>query len=86
MQKIHLDVSNLRVESFETTDADGTARGTVHARESWNCPTPAETCISISVHDTCNTVDDPSCAEPTCQVTCNRNDFCCATDGRASCF
>jgi hypothetical protein len=34
MRKIRLDVSNLRVESFEMTETDGRVRGTVRALES----------------------------------------------------
>lgn len=86
MQKIRLDVNNLLVESFETTGVDGNRRGTVRALESYDCPTPAGTCISVAVLDTCNTMDDPSCADPTCQVSCNPQNFCCATDGLTSCF
>lgn len=33
MKKLALDVDTLQVDSFETTDAEATARGTVNAHE-----------------------------------------------------
>jgi hypothetical protein len=34
MKKIHLDLDRLRVDSFETTDAEQAPRGTVHGHYS----------------------------------------------------
>lgn len=66
MRKLQLDVSELKVESFETSDAAG-ERGTVHGHVSPRCVTNY-TCNPAN--NTCGEVE--SCgAWPSCYVSCD---------------
>lgn len=86
MSKIRLDVSNLRVESFDTAELRAEQRGTVRAHSGYPCYTGSP-CISAGAIDGCDTVWNATCgeAEPTCQRSCNPYELCCATDGMRSC-
>jgi hypothetical protein len=88
MQKIRLDLNNLRVESFETAAARENEGGTVRAHSGYPCYT-GQPCISAGAIDPCNTVDNQTCsgadAPLTCQRSCNPYELCCATDGMRSC-
>lgn len=66
MKKLHLELADLQVESFETTDAVS-GRGTVEAHVSPRCVTNY-TCNPA--HNTCGEVE--SCgAWESCYVSCN---------------
>jgi hypothetical protein len=85
MGKIRLEVDALRVESFDTAAVDAKQRGTVRAHTGWEpCYTTAP-CFSADAVDPCNTGDDATCGQITCQRSCSPYELCCATDGLQSC-
>lgn len=65
MRKLKLDLDELLVESFTTTDAESEARGTVYGREATGL------CTQVSCVDSCG----PSCMcsqDPTCEYACTQ--------------
>lgn len=86
MRKLRLELPNLQVQSFETTDAPADSRGTVHGHTN---PRPCFTgtqCISYGEPD-CDTVFNQTCgeAEPSCAPSCDPHAPCCPTGGAISC-
>ncbi|HVG45146.1 MAG TPA: hypothetical protein VM890_10465 [Longimicrobium sp.] len=78
-RKLTLDLDALSVHSFDTTSADGAARGTVLGAESPTTTPPADDC-------TC----DKSCACPSAYFYCNTGpaytNYSCNYTKNASCL
>ena len=83
-KKLHLDLGDLRVESFEAV-ADAPARGTVagHAFTQQTCPrlnTCGHTCdlndLSCNNQNTCYGGTCPVSYYPTCIPNCQTGDIC----------
>jgi hypothetical protein len=73
MSKLKLDLNELRIESFETKDAEE-ARGTVqaHASAIMTCPSTCASCV------TCYATCFASCPANTCGGnTCGRTCYSC---------
>ena len=75
-KKLHLDVDDLQVESFELVPAGGAQRGTVKGYETdWHCP-PTDV----------NTMQQ-SCLIGSCAYSCETCDFSCeGTCGNTTCY
>lgn len=81
MRKLNLNLDEIVVESFPTTDTDDSIRGTVRGMDSATvdqdtcvtCPSDLDTCVS------CPNTCAASCAS--CPLSCNPAD-CPSSDGR----
>jgi hypothetical protein len=85
MRKLHLNTEDLRVDSFATTDAEPTRRGTVHAQSGAFSNGGLESCgtggcfnsaeASVCVCDTTYTQRAPEC-DPSEQTLCVGDTLC----------
>lgn len=81
MRKFHLSTEDLRVESFATTDAERTRRGTVHAQSGAISDGVVDGCFGYSskapacLCDTTYTQREPEC-DPSEATLCVRDTLC----------
>ena len=87
MNKLSLNLAELRVESFDTTPADRTPTGTVFGQDQCTCPT-ACTCPGCPTCDhTCYEPGNGNTCEHTCAVeyTCDTCMGTCANYPKTTC-
>jgi hypothetical protein len=83
MKRLNLDVAELQVESFESTDAQAGARGTVrgHAKATYGCTVGWDTCDTQA--DSCGA----TCIAATgCQYDSQCVGWCESQHASCSCF